>query len=350
MCEEQKLAATGPMVPIAATGASKAGKAFASALPVAPCFLIHPDSGVNSNHRCPANLARDKMIQMPTICEGIRKFLAAGNCIDRVRGKQNAEVLQPFRMDKIMDLDLEDYRSCAQKLVPSRLRSHRSVISLVESVSDYSKSISADLSNHEIIAEKGFDVLEALAIATNEDWEIEMYQEWQHQLIPIVGKKQFEPYIIRREVENAVAMYLDLPYRDETLDRKLLDALIASEFAAYLDHTNSGLSTFQMRSLLWDIAIIVGIWWLSDGRPWGWYAIAGVIALRPIAWFFARKLRKKSRDMLLSMRDTYDTLDGQPSSVSQIAKYVRIAEDKGVVWPTPLFVLLEDITERRTAV
>ena len=59
---------------------------------------------------------------------------------------------------------------------------------------------------------------------------------WYHdQYIRLAGKKRLEPYILRLDVEEAAALYLQLPYRVPALDRLLADMLIAAEMYAFAD-------------------------------------------------------------------------------------------------------------------
>jgi hypothetical protein len=67
----------------------------------------------------------------------------------------------------------------------------------------------------------------------------------------------------------------------------------------------------------------------------------------PFSWHTQIKARQKVRDLLLAMNTIYDELrsDG-PISAQHIRGRANSAAQIGVVWPAPLFAMLDDIIAR----
>ncbi len=247
-----------------------------------------------------------------------------------------------------MDSQVKNYREAARRWMPERLEGHRSANALIEEISTYAVSANASDDEFYDLAERGFSVLTEIANATNEDWDAEKHNEWRHKRIPIVGKKFGAPYVSIIEIENAAATYLELPYRVVAIDRILVDTLIASELAAYLDTPQSKTPSFG-KALLWHLGILALVYWIADGEPWGWIVMALLAAWFCITSIYVGKRNKKIKALKMSMNDTYLAMAGQPSSIKRVSKLVDAAAEIGAVWPAPLFVLLEDIAKRRTS-
>ncbi len=91
----------------------------------------------------------------------------------------------------------------------------------------------------------------------------------------------------------------------------------------------------------WVAAIIFGIAFLLSA-----FSLIGFP-------FYYPQIRKQSaavRGCLATMSDTYLALDGQPTSVKHLAALIEKAAQAGVVWPSQLYVLMEDIEGRRKAI
>jgi hypothetical protein len=68
----------------------------------------------------------------------------------------------------------------------------------------------------------------------------------------------------------------------------------------------------------------------------------------PFAWYAQAKARRNVRKLLLAMATTYNELksDG-PISAHHIRERANSAAQEGVVWPAPLFAVLDDIIARQ---
>ena len=63
----------------------------------------------------------------------------------------------------------------------------------------------------------------------------------------------------------------------------------------------------------------------------------------PFAWRHQRKSRGKVRDLLSVMVSTYSELAGDGQISARRLREVAVrAADLGVVWPAPLFLILDD--------
>lgn len=200
--------------------------------------------------------------------------------------------------------------------------------------------------------EDGRCAYENLLMATNESsWDAEKLDPWQHKgfIVPLKQKKRLEPYIMRQGTENAIAEYLAGRVRTDQLDRMLLDAGIAAEMFAYMDEPVARAGTFSWWGYLSNLALCAFLLWISD-QAWWAISIAILLMTGPVWAPLINKRVSVTRKILQSMADAYRTLGGPVSSVREVRSALEAARDAGVVWPTPLWVLLEDIEMRRSSV
>jgi hypothetical protein len=115
------------------------------------------------------------------------------------------------------------------------------------------------------------------------------------------------PRIDRPSLESLVGDYLALPYRSQAMDRALVRCLIAAELYAFGD---------EMR----------GWWWPTLFR-----------------FSSGRKVRN-----LLAIMDTlyYEQRSDGPISAYYTRERANDARKQGVIWPAPLFAVLDDIISR----
>lgn len=190
------------------------------------------------------------------------------------------------------------------------------------------------------------------------------------------------PRIDRMSLESVVGDYLDLPYRSQAMDRTLMRGLIAAEMYAFGDEMFNE-KTFglfparspmkqthaffgYLRNNLFNGLLFAGIAGvglvLSSGKiisesAAGWivgicvslflfFAATSTLAL-PYLWFKQVKARRRVRDLLATMTTLYNEQrsDG-PISANYIRERANNASRQGVVWPAPLFALLDDIISR----
>ena len=206
---------------------------------------------------------------------------------------------------------------------------------------------------------------------------------WDNNARPVekIKAKQV-PYIDRSGLEAVVGEYLALPYRSQALDRFLIRVLIAMELYAFGDEmlNEETFGLFPARSPLRQRHALLGYlrgqlingvlfggiaalaWWANSSglielgtAEWitgvcGFlflaFASVSTFAL-PFWWLAQAKARRNVRKLLSTMSTLYNE---QRSDGPISAQYVRDravdASKQGVVWPAPLFALLDDIISR----
>lgn len=227
---------------------------------------------------------------------------------------------------------------------------------------------------------EGLNIVEEIMRATNEDsWHVseekstcERLSMWHHrQNFSLRGKKRLDPYLPALNVQEAAASYLQMSYRVPAIDRLLADMLIASELFAFADEVQSVLNmkrplifswlTNNIVSLIIGIGLAVGIFWIGGGSTFtSW--IAGIVAVITVLWtawslvvfpFYYPKVRaqhKKVEEIIGAMLDAYAVLGGSPASAKHLDERVSEATEKGVIWPSQLIVLIEDVRTRSSTV
>ena len=197
---------------------------------------------------------------------------------------------------------------------------------------------------------------------------------WFHRVRPtLIRKTHGEPYINLADTQAAASGYLQLKFRVDRLDRLLVDMLIAAEMFTYADTPGiqAELRRILPHPLKWilsNVTTLIGgaalaaaiLWVTSSSTVGDWVAaiIFGIAfllsAFSLIGFpFYYPQIRKQSaavRGCLATMSDTYLALDGQPTSVKHLAALIEKAAQAGVVWPSQLYVLMEDIEGRRKAI
>jgi hypothetical protein len=189
------------------------------------------------------------------------------------------------------------------------------------------------------------------------------------------------PRIDRGSLEGVVGDYLALPYRSEAMERTLVRALIAAEMYTFGDELfneetlglparspikqRHALLTYLGNNLI-NAVLFGGItalgYGLSSGNiisdnAAGWiagicltlfgFAVATSTLALPYLWFKQAKARRKVVDLLMIMATLYreQQSDG-PISAHYTRERAGDASKQGVVWPAPLFALLDDIISR----
>lgn len=190
------------------------------------------------------------------------------------------------------------------------------------------------------------------------------------------------PYIDRSSLEASVGTYLALPYRSQTLDRFLIRALIAMELYAFGDEMLNepnlvilpARSPLKQRHVLIQYLIgnllnaiffggiaAVAIWAHSAGligdTATAWIAGIGAVLFLlcaalatislPFAWVRQVKARRKVYELLSAMNTLYnEQRTDDPVSAQYVYDRAKEAATNGVVWPAPLFALLDDVRSR----
>lgn len=201
---------------------------------------------------------------------------------------------------------------------------------------------------------------------------------WSHRTYPIAEIKAKEaPQFGRAEIEETTAQYLRLPYRSEYIDRTLVDLLVALEIYAFGEEMINPKpfvgSPLKVRPIVdWFLGnLFMVVFWIviaagfhglnriglfpDDWLVWPHVVLGLLFAVNlvwstlwlPRRWWSVHKLKKSIRATIEQMLGVYSELrsDG-PISARHIEERARTAANAGVVWPPPLFVLLEDISRR----
>lgn len=265
----------------------------------------------------------------------------------------------------------------------------RALDALTTSATEYGMRVNAsttwegELSFQDVLAE-AIDVLSDLrfAVGADEGEDGEKLRLWSHRLQPLYDLKvKKTPGIVRSDVELVVARYLRLPYRSAPIDRLLVDLLVATELYAYGNETINApsipgitsTSPLKRRPIVeWLVAnlIGVGLWIVVGGAFWllslvhlfpkswlgGLNVILGFIFIAcliwsaiwlPRNWWLVHKAKRKIIELLDAMNGLYAELHSAgPISARHIEHRARSTADAGVVWPAPLFVMLDDINRR----
>jgi len=236
---------------------------------------------------------------------------------------------------------------------------------------------------------------DARSVVSNLRWALVEYESrsgekgdpklnfWAHERAAFDRLTQKKtPYLDRGSIESVVGEYLALSFRATAIDRTLVDVLVAMELYGYgneiLNEQTFGL--FPARSPLkqphalwtyisgqfWNALIFFGgaalsvyagqAGWL--GNSWA-VGIALVLVLLfflclalatvalPFVWRQRSTDRRIAVELLKSMLGVYGELNSDgPISAKHVRERARHTADKGVVWPAPLFALLDDIEQR----
>lgn len=215
-------------------------------------------------------------------------------------------------------------------------------------------------------------MVDTICIAAN-GWENRLnLAVWQHETVSLDAvKRGTQRYVDKHSVEGAVAEYLDLPARSILVDRCLVDLLIFSEFSGYAKDVDLGLpgAGFQKGNgplgwiigrLLSAVVLLVPAYLLAvsfDGKWADWVAMGLTtifilesiwsVVMFPFAWRGQMKHNAKVLGLLKAMNGVYSELKSEWSvSASHIREIAQSATLKGVVWPSSLFVLLDDTMAR----
>jgi hypothetical protein len=292
--------------------------------------------------------------------------------------------------DRIEPADEDDEDAKLARNAPTLYRRMLNDVTTV--AMEYAISIDASVNEFEWeIAQPGIAIIQDLRNGLIGDRtgvsQAEKWRFWRHQrdARQLIGTDN-QPVISRSYVESAASEYLALPYRSALIERTLIDVLIACEMFAFGEHFSAdakfrrrcipGLSSYpysglvlgyvwgQIKSgvlLLGGAAIAYNSSSLIGGEVAGW--IGGIaIALfvlrfiistlaAPYAFWTLVKLRRGPGRLMSEMLRVYAELDTDGAiSPRRIREVVAQSAEKGVVWPPPLFAVLDDMVDRRRSV
>lgn len=215
-------------------------------------------------------------------------------------------------------------------------------------------------------------VVDTICIAAN-GWEGRLnLAVWRHDAVSLDAvKRGTQRYVDKDAVQGAVAEYLDLPVRSALIDRCLVDLLIFSEFAGYAKDVHLGFPGAGFRKgngpLGWLIgrllsalvlllpAYLIAVSFEGEWADWVAMGLSTIFILEsiwsivmfPFAWRGQISHNAKVLTLLKTMNGVYSELNGEWSvSAGHIRDVAQKATTEGVVWPSSLFVLLDDILAR----
>jgi hypothetical protein len=259
---------------------------------------------------------------------------------------------------------------------------------VTQAAMQHALAIGQDADQFRDLAERGMGVIHGLAYALKEHKTFDFsegvkhepeWDFWKHDDQPgaRIKARKF-PYMDRFNIEDTATNYLELPYRAPLLERTLVDVLIALELYAYskemLEKPIPGFSLLTRSPLMqkhalrryisgqfWGAVILLGLAYVvalyaprfvgETAAMW----IAGILVvlwlidldfstvMLPFAWRDQHKARKHTLDLMIEMAHTYGELNGDGQvSKRRLREVTARAADRGVVWPKPLFLLLDD--------
>jgi len=207
---------------------------------------------------------------------------------------------------------------------------------------------------------------------------------WQNQGIKFDEIKRGEvPHIDRTSLTDGVVHYLALPIRNQSIERMLVDALVAMEVIAFADQMlnvpsflkDLSTSPFVKSHPLWrfikgqvlslviiaaiPIGVLVGAvnllnirgdWPIFVGLGffglWALFFLIGLIAL-PSFWISETRRKQKVGELLEAMHTVHTEIrTGTVVSARHIRERLDKSTDQGAVWPSEVFPLLDDIIDR----
>ena len=210
----------------------------------------------------------------------------------------------------------------------------------------------ANPTQFEWMARQGVEVMDGLIIGLQQgcsdyddpsNWNFWKHERKPQRLIRALNS----PDMDRGSIEKAATDYLKLPYRSPALERVLVDVLIALEMYAYGFRIVANVRFFLF---LWVIpSILLGVVLLGVGSLLGysnWTAenLLWVVLLCSVGPALSAVLSWKT---LLPMIHTYYELESAGAvGTRRVREVAAKAAEKGVVWPGPLFAILDDNVAR----
>ena len=259
------------------------------------------------------------------------------------------------------------------------------VVDVVDAAMAHARATGA--ADMDSIVGPAFDIVDSLqAGLTPRSYSIESdpdppskWDFWRHEDHPLqVIESGKAPYISRDSIEGAASEYLKLPYRAPLLERTLVDVLIAREVYTFGTEVGVRKPKFILRLLpmplrpplqqrhtllgyltgeLWSAAVLLGLAYLSatylPAAIGGWVA-GGLVALfvvmlaldtifLPWRWWESAQVARQAGRNDPTDGSTYKELPpGVAVSTRRLREVVNKAADAGVVWPSPLYAMLDD--------
>jgi hypothetical protein len=232
----------------------------------------------------------------------------------------------------------------------------------------------------EVILPAAADIIEGLQQGLMESWDRDSMSKglnfWRHEMNPRLQlERGKQPYINRKAIEEVATSYLQLPYRSQLVDRTLIDILIGMEMYAFGVESLHWMPTSPLQQrhilrqfisvMLWaSILLLVPSYliftylppligrspagWISDILIALFFLFAAIITFTlPFAWRNQVIARSKVRKMIDATVYAYAELQSDSVvSAARVRQVVQQAADAGVLWPSPLYAVLDDNIRR----
>ena len=149
------------------------------------------------------------------------------------------------------------------------------------------------------------------------------------------------PEFDRTGIEAAVSEYLALPYRVPEIDRLLIDLLLAMEIAAFA-------KSIRGHIILWLVEVpFLGWGTLEVWRIWPWAGYLAAFAFIAWLWWFPIRTIVRASSLTVRMRCCYEAMNSSgPISAQHIRDLLNSSAGKGIMWPAPIYALIDDVIAR----
>lgn len=226
---------------------------------------------------------------------------------------------------------------------------YRAFDAISHAACEYAEHNNVDEYGYDLLLWEGFDVIENLhaAVTWPDHGELKL---WSHDdMLVWSTKAKKTPNFDRSYIELCVSQYLRLPYRSLRIDRLLVDLLIAIEMSAFVHQKQWQVGwRGAIRSWVQWAIIIFGLHFLFSGMaPLDWFECAVVVAAFFLPLISPYLGSRSISKLVSSMLDCYSAMDADgPISARHVREQLTVATQAGVVWPAPVYVLLDDVTAR----
>jgi hypothetical protein len=285
---------------------------------------------------------------------------------DTTRASARAEQIRKSRLDAQIGQWFEDRD-------PKHGRSSeyaRALNAISRAALEHARASDAPLSggknSFEELLEGGFDAVpdrlrRGLQPHDQPDDEKRELKLWSHRHAPVYDTKRNKtPSFQRSEIESAVGDYLALPYRDTQIDRLIADILIAMELYGFSDETSHSdydtlmfiLSGQKWKVQLTELLLLVGLVFLLQrlnliSDRWAGLGYIMAVVLSQIGFLARWRKRAAANALIKEMLYCYAELNSDgPISARRLRERLEAAAEKGVVWPAPLYALIDDVLTR----
>jgi hypothetical protein len=239
---------------------------------------------------------------------------------------------------------------------------YRAFDTISHAACEYADRNHVDEYGYDRLLQEGFDVIERLHAAVT--WPAPQPSQFASQIMTDQGELQLwlhddmlvwrtntkkTPDFDRSYIESCVGQYLQLPYRAPRIDRMLVDLLIAIELSAFVREKQWKMGWRGAISswVQWGIIIIVAHLLFRGMAPLDWFEIAGLAAVFLLPLISPYLGYRTNSKLINAMSYCYSTMQATgPISARHVREQLTMATQAGVVWPAPVYAMLDDVIAR----